>query len=303
MEGSDSEKKPEDMDKCPECEGRIVKEYDMGEKYCEECGYVPDESIFASGTGKHEYDGEGRPIYRPKSTYRRHDKGVSTTIGGRKGDYKDVKDKKTARRLSRLNWQTIVEKDRSFKDGLEKLDMYGSKIGLPSSIREEAAYYLWEARGTLTRGRSYDELIAGIFDILCKKRGIPRSIDMISKKCNCERRGAGKAVKALKKKIRELKSVNIPEAEDYLSWLCSELKLSIDTQNIARQLIKRDKEKGITRGRNPVVIAAGATYTSTKLNNEIRSQREVANASDVTEVSIRKIYSLYKDNLDLEEFI
>ena len=302
MESSKPEKVKDEMDKCPECNGRIVRERDMSERYCEECGYIPEETIFADGTGEHGYDSDGQPIRRTRRTYMRHDKGLSTRIGGRKGDYKGVKPSE-ARKLSRMHWQTLIMKDMTFKEALEKLDTYGSKIGIPNSMREEAAYYLWEVRGSLSRGRSYDEIIGGIYKILCDHHHIPRSIDRVSEKCNSTRKKVGKVVRVLKKNIDDFRGIMAPGADEYVSWLCSELKLSIDCETMARRIIEKGKEGGVGNGRGPVGVAATAIYRSCNINNEIRSQREIAKVADVTEVTIRNISKLYDTVIDWEEIV
>ena len=57
----------------------------------------------------------------------------------------------------------------------------------------------------------------------------------------------------------------------------------------------------MTSGRGPAGIAAAGLYVAALLNNEKKTQREVADVAGITEVTIRNRYKELLEKLDLEE--
>jgi transcription initiation factor TFIIB len=57
----------------------------------------------------------------------------------------------------------------------------------------------------------------------------------------------------------------------------------------------------LTSGRGPAGIAAAGLYVAALLNNEKKTQREVADVAGITEVTIRNRYKELLDKLGLEE--
>ena len=56
----------------------------------------------------------------------------------------------------------------------------------------------------------------------------------------------------------------------------------------------------LTSGRGPTGIAAAATYIATVLTNERKTQREIAEIANVTEVTIRNRYKELLERLFIE---
>jgi transcription initiation factor TFIIB len=57
----------------------------------------------------------------------------------------------------------------------------------------------------------------------------------------------------------------------------------------------------LTSGRGPAGIAAAALYVAALINDEKKTQREVADVAGITEVTIRNRYKELLDRLDLED--
>ncbi len=72
-------------------------------------------------------------------------------------------------------------------------------------------------------------------------------------------------------------------------------------QNDAIKILKKAELSELTSGRGPAGIAAAALYLAALLNNEKKTQREVADVAGVTEVTIRNRYKELLDKLDIEE--
>ena len=59
------------------------------------------------------------------------------------------------------------------------------------------------------------------------------------------------------------------------------------TQNVAMQLLQKAKEMKAVAGKGPIGMAAAALYSASIINGEHITQRELADAADVTEVTVR----------------
>ncbi len=78
--------------------------------------------------------------------------------------------------------------------------------------------------------------------------------------------------------------------EKYVPRFCSELELSEEVQTKANEIIEKTAEEGLLSGKSPTGYAAAAIYAASLLCNEKKTQREVADVAQVTEVTIRNRY-------------
>jgi transcription initiation factor TFIIB len=81
------------------------------------------------------------------------------------------------------------------------------------------------------------------------------------------------------------------------------LKLSPKTQNDALSVLKNAEKVELTSGRGPAGIAAAALYVAALINDEKKTQREVADIAGITEVTIRNRYKELIEKLKLEDKI
>jgi transcription initiation factor TFIIB len=90
---------------------------------------------------------------------------------------------------------------------------------------------------------------------------------------------------------------------DYISRFASSLKLNATTQTKAVEILEMAQKAELTSGRGPTGIAAASLYVAALINNEKRTQREVADVAGVTEVTIRNRYKELLKELDLKDQI
>ena len=80
------------------------------------------------------------------------------------------------------------------------------------------------------------------------------------------------------------------------------MELSENTQRKAIEILEEAERLKITVGKAPMGMAAAALYLACMMNGENRTQKDIAYASGVTEVTIRNRYMELKRSLDLERF-
>jgi len=75
-----------------------------------------------------------------------------------------------------------------------------------------------------------------------------------------------------------------------VSRFCAKLNLKKRVEEQAREIIEGALEKDITSGRGPTGIAASAIYIAAILCGNRKTQKDVAEATGVTEVTLRVRY-------------
>jgi len=185
---------------------------------------------------------------------------------------------------------------------MAELRKVASFLNLPNVVRDESSrIYNFVLQRGLVRGRSMESVIAACIYAACRSYDIPRTLDEISQASDVERKEIGRTYRFI---IRRLNIKVTPSSpKDYISRFSSILHLSPKTQNEALKILKRAEIAELTSGRGPAGIAAAALYVAALLNDEKKTQREVADVAGITEVTIRNRYKELLEKLDLEEKI
>jgi transcription initiation factor TFIIB len=101
--------------------------------------------------------------------------------------------------------------------------------------------------------------------------------------------------------IRELETFVPPStSRHYAARFSNKLIISGNAEAIALKILETAKQMKLTSGRGPTGIAAAATYIATVLTNERKTQREIAEIANVTEVTIRNRYKELMERILIE---
>jgi transcription initiation factor TFIIB len=185
---------------------------------------------------------------------------------------------------------------------MAELRRVASFLELPTVVKEEAArVYNYVLQRGLVRGRSMESVIASCIYAACRSYNIPRTLDEISIASEVERKEIGRTYRFIIRRIGIKVTPSSPR--DYISRFGSTLHLSPKSQGGALEILQRAEISELTSGRGPAGIAAAALYVSALLNDEKKTQREVADVAGITEVTIRNRYKELLDRLGLEEKI
>ncbi|MEK6844587.1 MAG: TFIIB-type zinc ribbon-containing protein [Nanoarchaeota archaeon] len=292
--------------RCPEC-GSVSLTYDdqKGEISCNECGLLIEEKMVDTGQDvggqfdKSEKKGRGgAPISMQK-----YDKGLTTNVGEISDIYK-LEAGQTRKFLRLKKWQERVSTsiERNLRLAMAELRRVASFLNLPSVIRDEASrIYNYVLQRGLVRGRSMEAVIASCIYAACRSYNIPRTLDEIAGASDVERKEIGRTYRFIVRKLKIRVTPSSPK--DYISRFASILHLAPKSQNDALKILKRADIIELTSGRGPAGIAAAALYVASLLNDEKRTQREVADVAGITEVTIRNRYKELIDKLKIEDKI
>lgn len=75
-----------------------------------------------------------------------------------------------------------------------------------------------------------------------------------------------------------------------------------ETQRMAIEILGEAERLKITVGKAPMGMAAAALYMACRMNGETRTQKMLAEAAGVTEVTIRNRYTELKKELNIDRF-
>jgi len=292
------------VQRCPECNSvNLNYDEEKGEVVCNDCGLILEEKMVDTGIDmsgkfdKSEKKGRGgAPISMQK-----FDKGLTTNVGEISDIYR-LETKQTRKFLRLKKWQERVSTsiERNLRLAMAELRRVSSYLNLPSVVGDEAArLYNYVLQRGFVRGRSMESVIAACIYAACRSYNIPRTLDEIAHASDIERKEIGRTYRFIIRRVTI--KINPSSPNDYISRFSSILKLSPKTQQHALKILKKASDEELTSGRGPAGIAAAALYVAALLNDEKKTQREVADVAGITEVTIRNRYKELIEKLGLEE--
>ena len=302
-EGLESEKE------CPDCgKSTVIRDYQRSIEICKTCGRVVKEEIKDRGPEWRAFTAEQREERTrggPPVTQTMHDKGLSTNIDWKNRDSggKSLSPEKREK-MSRLRkWQKRGRisdpADRNLTFSLSEIDRMASQLGVSDSAKEIACKKYREAvEEGLVRGRSMEGCATAMLYAACRKARVPRSLDEVSEVSRVGKKEVGRTYRFI---AREL-DIDLPPTDParYVARFSSRLDVPGRARVRAMEIIKEAREENLTIGKNPSGTAAAAIYIAAMKEDEKRTQREVADAADVTEVTVRNRYREIADGLGIE---
>ena len=200
--------------------------------------------------------------------------------------------------MRKLNKRARIanSRERNLAFALSEIDRKCSNMGLNRSIRESAsAIYRKALEANLLRGRTIEGVVAASIYIACRQAQLPRTLDEVAAFTTANRKELGRIERFLKREL-EIKLAP-PSAVDYIPRFASQLELSSKSEVKAIEIV--NESNGFTSGKGPQGVAAAALYISSILLGERKSQKDVAQAAGVTEVTVRNRYKEISENLNL----
>ena len=296
---TETETEDEDTQICPECSSEsVVKSADRGELICEDCGLVIEEDQIDPGPEWRAFnhsERQSKSRVGAPTTQTMHDKGLTTQIDWKNKDaYGRSISSERRSQMNRLRkWQERIRTkdagERNLQFALSEIDRMASALGVPRSVREVASVtYRRCLDEDLIRGRSIEGVATSVLYAACRQEGIPRSLEEISDVSRVERKEIGRTYRYVSQELGlEMEPV---DPKQYVPRFCSELELSEEVKAKAEEIITETAEQGLLSGKSPTGYAAAAIYAASLLCNEKKTQREVAEVAQVTEVTIRNRY-------------
>jgi len=299
------------QDKCTVCGSRNIIRDERGQLICRDCGTVIDSRITVSNyrITESQLSGEGqgppRNIMYPPSI-----SGTLISLDNRYIENRRVslKEKRGLQRLRRLQskMQLMRRHERHLSRILSEIQTIVNQLKLPHQVEENASYIYREymkKKGT-SKSRSIRGAAAAAVFMASRLTENPVTIEELAKNIHVSKRDINKCYKILRYAISELKPDLVKKLhgspEHFVAQIVSRLNLPIEVQAKAKEILKNASKIGIMSGKEPQGLAAAAVYIASILTNNKRTQREIAEAARITEVTIRNRYKELMSALDIK---
>jgi transcription initiation factor TFIIB len=288
-----------------------MEDYNSAEIVCMGCGYVIVAKVTNQGPEWRVFDAEqnekraraGAPV-----TFTIHDKGLSTTIDWHDQDVNGQRFPQGQKaQIYRLRkWQRRIRvsdaTERNLAFALSEISKISNNLNLPKNILETASIiYRKAVKARLIRGRSIQGVTAAAIYVACRQCGVARTLEEIAQISSVSKKEVARSYRFLVKQLDYF--IRPVKPEQYITKFCNQLPMDGNTEEIAHKILFVAKELKLTSGRGPTGIAAAVSYIASILTGETRTQREIADIAQVTEVTIRNRYKELVERLQLIIYI
>ena len=290
---------PNQNSSCMRCgKNSMLTDDTTGEQFCSKCGYVVSEKTQESGPEWRSFqkDGGADPARTgAPSSLLMHDMGLSTVINPLNKDASgkplSTSMKSTIERLRTWDNRSQVHEpvDRNLRQALGELTRLKDKIAISANVLEKAAYIYRKAlEKKLVRGRSISAMIAASLYAACRDTATPRTLKDVADAANVKRKDIARCYRLLHYEL-ELK-MPVVDSVQCIARISSKLDITEKTKRFAIKVLKEAQEREESAGKDPMGLAASALYLSCVHNGASVTQRDIAEAAGVTEVTIRNRY-------------
>ena len=296
-------------DLCPECgSGNMIHDDESGEIICGSCGLVLRDTIINEGPEWRAFtqsEKDSRSRVGVPISFAVHDKGLTTVIGriGKDAYGRSIPLNTKLQMLRLRKWQirsrVHSSSDRNLAQAMAELDRLCDKLKIMASIKERAAIIYRKAlEQGLVRGRSISAITAASLYAACRVTQTPRTLREITSQSPIDKKDIARCYRLM------LKDMNLqmpkPDAQTRIPKIAAKVGVGEKTQQIAINILRSAEKKRTTAGKDPMGLAAAALYIACVQNNEKRTQKNIADAAGVTEVTIRNRYKGLKEVLDMK---
>ena len=296
-------------DICSRCgKNSILTDGSTGERFCGKCGFVlselledsgPEWRSFAKDSGGADSARAGAP-----TSLTMHDRGLATTISpvnrDASGNPLSNSMKSTIERLRTWDNRSKVNSssERNLRQAMMELDTLKDKLSLSGHVTEKAAYIYRKAlEKKLVRGRSISALMASSLYAACRDTETPRTLNDLAVLSNLKRKDIARCYRLLHREL----DLKMPVVDPVLciSRIASKINLSEKTKRLAVTMLQDAQKRNESTGKDPMGIAAAALYMSCIQTGENITQKNISDASGVTEVTVRNRCKSMRENMDL----
>ena len=276
---------------CPRCTGRLV--ICENELVCSKCAVVTNQSMFdVANDYDKKSDGTGGRV-GPAT----NGKMIDTVIDPTGKDYAGKKIRGNSKILAKKIG--IIDKrqkiDRTKLTGTYEINRICDKMSLTSLVRQNATNFFIECKNRkLLTGRKTREFAAACVYVSYRKEGYPKNFNEFQEITNTTRSVLISYSNVIKRELEIVLKIMSPE--QYLPMIIYGIMPppSLKVQKKAQNILAKYLEK---QGKNPKILAAGALYFASVLSNESISEKEIAIAAKISEVSVRKRYQEMKKKI------
>ena len=195
-------------------------------------------------------------------------------------------------RLSKIQRSLINSLERNLWEAKPKFKLFASKLNIPKYITETAwRIYNEVVKQKLTMGRSIDGFIAASIYAGIRIHEFPKLLDDVADASMVPQRTLFRSLGLIVRNILPCLHLDYhPISVEKLIFLFgNRLGLPVELQIQAVNIVKISKKnRRILIGKDPKGLAAALIYTASKVSGKKRTQREICEISQITQLTLRK---------------
>ena len=276
---------------CSKCQlDHLVTDPESGEIICSICGLVVQENMEDTKLQYYEKGIDTRG--KEPSSFTHYDMGLSTIIGKTDIDAKGQRIQPSGHSAIQnlRNWDHRIQlhnsRDMNMKRAFNTLNRLKDKLRLSDVTIEKVAYIYRKALlNQLIRGRSIDSIVVAAAYIGMGEALSLTSLKEISEISNIHQKTIGRMVRLITSELGILIPVSDPIR--CVTKVGNILGLSEKTKREAFDLMSHIKDSEYSAGKKPMGLAATILYIACNKTGENMTQKEIAKAAGVTEVTMR----------------
>jgi transcription initiation factor TFIIB len=185
--------------------------------------------------------------------------------------------------------QMHSSRDRNLQLAMAELSRLADHLNIPPHVTENAAFIYRKAlHNKLVRGRSIHAITAASLYLACRAMMLPRKLTMFGDSSSRTIKEISRCYRLIHRTLKI--EIPIDKPEKYISRIASKARLNQAVQNKAIEMIHAAQQRHAVVGKSPVAIAAAALYIAARREASPITQKAIAAAADVTEVTIRNRY-------------
>ncbi len=130
----------------------------------------------------------------------------------------------------------------------------------------------------------------------CRDTETPRNLKDVEQAANIKREDIARCYRLVKE--LDLK-MPVTDSIQCVARIASRIGIAEKTKRYATKVLKMAQDNKVSAGKDPMGLADATLYLSCMKNSEDKTQRDIAEAANVTEVTIRNRHKGLKESLDL----
>ncbi len=271
--------------KCPRCgKNSIILDEELDELFCSDCGYVITEKYQKSELGEIS-DKSSNKSTKNSWSQSASNIGSQTMFDPANIDSSGKKistNLESFERLRKLESKTKTSSsEKNIQKAIKEMSKLQNELVLSDVIMREAIrMYGKIIDKKLTRGYSINAHVGSCVYASCKITETPRTMGSIADSLGMKKIEIRKSYKMMVKEL-ELK-MPVTDPIKFVAKIASNAGFSEKTKREAIKMIDQAKKTGITIGKEPRGIVAGALHIAGFKTEEPKNEKTIAEASGIT---------------------
>jgi len=281
---------------CRNCKvGRLISDLESGETLCNNCGLVFSDKAEEARAEWRSFDPEINKSTRAGGTpisLAQHDMGLSTFIAKGNKDSSGAKiDQKMLYSMNRLRtWdfraRIRTSSDRDLLHAFDELRRLKDKLGLSDAIVEKTAFiYRKAVEKHLLRGRSISAVLAASIYLACRELYTTRTLNEIVDAANIKPKSVSRVYRLLMSELDVKTPISDPMK--CIAKIANKAEVNEKTKRQAIDIMGELMKTEVHVGKAPMSFAASVLYVSCLVNDEGLSQKAIAEAAGITDITVR----------------